>query len=86
MASYLNKAQTLDFHKNGYVIVQGFFSKKETELLQNASKQDPAIRDHLYERKDSEGLVTKMMAWNHPDNSIYGVTARSEKIVDTMED
>ena len=27
-----------------------------------------------------------MMAWNHPDNSIYGVTARSEKIVDTMED
>ena len=26
-----------------------------------------------------------MMAWNHPDDSIYGVTARSEKIVDTME-
>ena len=27
-----------------------------------------------------------MMLWNHPDDSIYGVTARSEKIVDTMED
>ena len=27
-----------------------------------------------------------MMAWNHPDDSIYGVTARSRKIVDTMED
>ena len=70
MASFLNKVETSDFHQKGYVIVKGFFNKREIELLQNASKQDPAIRDHLYERKDSEGLVTKMMAWNHPDNSI----------------
>ena len=27
-----------------------------------------------------------MAAWNHPDDSIYGVTARSYKLVDTMED
>ena len=86
MATYLNNNQTKDFHENGYVIVKNFFNEDETYLLQNASKQDPAIRDHLYERKDSEGLITKMMAWNHPDDSIYGVTARSEKIVDTMED
>ena len=86
MATYLNLDQTRDFHENGYVIVKNFFNKEETVLLQNASKQDPAIRDHLYDRKDSEGFSTKMMAWNHPDNSIYGVTARSEKIVDTMED
>jgi ectoine hydroxylase len=58
----------------------------ETKLLQNASIQDPTIRNHLYDRVDSEGLVTRMIAWNHPDDSIYGVTARSEKIVDTMED
>ena len=86
MATYLNNNQTKDFHENGYVIVKNFFNEDETYLLQNASKKDPAIRDHLYERKDSEGLITKMMAWNHPDDSIYGVTARSKKIVDTMED
>ena len=86
MASVLNKLETDNFHKNGYVIVKDFFNKKETQLLQNASIQDPAIREHLYDRKDSEGLSTKMMAWNHPDDSIYGVKARSEKIVDTMEE
>ena len=86
MASVLNKLETDNFHKNGYVIIKDFFNKKETQLLQNASIQDPAIREHLYDRKDSEGLSTKMMAWNHPDDSIYGVTARSEKIVDTMEE
>ena len=67
MASYLNEDQTKKFHDSGYVIVKNFFNEVETNLLQNASKQDPAIRDHLYERKDSEGLTTKMMAWNHPE-------------------
>ena len=47
MATYLNLDQTRDFHENGYVIVKNFFNKEETVLLQNASKQDPAIRDHL---------------------------------------
>ena len=54
-ATYLNLDQTKDFHQNGYVIVKNFFNKEETFLLHNASKQDPAIRVHLYERKDSEG-------------------------------
>jgi ectoine hydroxylase-related dioxygenase (phytanoyl-CoA dioxygenase family) len=86
MTTVLNKIQSDHFHKNGYVIVKKFFSDEETKLLQNASNQDPAMRSHFYDRTDSEGLITKMMAWNHPDDSIYGVTARSEKIVDTMED
>ncbi|MDB9869542.1 phytanoyl-CoA dioxygenase family protein [Alphaproteobacteria bacterium] len=86
MATVLNKNQTQQFRQNGFVIVNNFFNEEETKLLQNASIQDPSIRNHLYDRADSEGLVTKMIAWNHPDDSIYGVTARSEKIVDTMED
>ena len=86
MATVLNKNQSQQFHQNGFVIVKNFFNEVETKLLQNASIQDPTIRNHLYDRADSEGLVTKMIAWNHPDDSIYGVTARSEKIVDTMED
>ena len=53
MATYLKNNQTKEFHENGYVIVKNFFNEDETYLLQNASKKDPAIRDNLYERKDS---------------------------------
>ena len=56
MTSFLDDNQTQSFHQNGYVIVKNFFNDEETKLLQNASKLDPAIRDHLYDRKDSEGL------------------------------
>ena len=48
MGSFLSKSETSDFHKNGYVIVKNFFNEKETELLQNASRQDPAISCLLY--------------------------------------
>ena len=86
MPSVLNQLQKFEFEKNGFVIVKNFFDKEETLLLQKASNHDPAIRKHFYDREDSEGLITKMAAWNHPDDSIYGITARSFKLVDTMED
>ena len=53
MPTYLNEDQTKDFHDKGYVVVKNFFNKDETYLLQNASKKDPAIRDHLYEIRKS---------------------------------
>ena len=85
MASVLNDNQKNEFNEKGFFIVKQFFDEEETELLQKASYKDNIIRNHLYDRKDSEGFVTKMAAWNHPDDSIFGVVARSEKMVDTME-
>jgi ectoine hydroxylase len=82
----LAEKEKIQFLENGYTIVKKFFDEEEIELLQRASNEDPAIRKHFYDRKDSEGLITKMAAWNHPDDSIYGVVARSYKLVDTMED
>ena len=86
MSSVLNQNDKKMFDEKGYVIVRRFFDKEETSLLQKASNEDPAIRKHFYDREDSEGLITKMAAWNHPDNSIFGTVARSHKLVDTMED
>ena len=86
MPTVLTEKEKTQFLENGYTIVKKFFDEEEIELLQRASNEDPAIRKHFYDRKDSEGLITKMVAWNHPDDSIYGVVARSYKLVDTMED
>ena len=86
MPTVLTEKEKTQFLENGYIIVKKFFDEEEIELLQRASNEDPAIRKHFYDRKDSEGLITKMAAWNHPDDSIYGVVARSYKLVDTMED
>ena len=86
MPSVLSAEQRAAFEADGYAMVRGFFDPEETGLLQTAIDQDPAIRGHFYDRGDADGLTTKMAAWNHPGDSVYGMAARSEKMVDTMED
>lgn len=86
MPSVLTAEQRAGFDENGYVLVGGFFSSEETGLLRSAMEQDPAVSGHFYDRTDSDGLATKMVTWNHPGDSVYGLAARSEKMVDTMED
>lgn len=40
----------------------------------------------LYDHKDTVGKATRMATWNHPGDSVYGLAARSHRVVDTMED
>ncbi|MGZ0189669.1 MAG: phytanoyl-CoA dioxygenase family protein, partial [Alphaproteobacteria bacterium] len=86
MPTVLNTEQRATFDRDGYIIIRNFFDTEEAQLLQSAVEMDPTIRAHFYNRGDAEGLNTKMATWNHPGDSVYGLAARSEKMVDTMED
>lgn len=85
MPSVLSEQQRTDYERDGYVFVRKFFDRQEIELLKGAMEQDPAVSSHFFDRGDAEGGVTKMALWNHPGDSVYGMAARSEKVVDTME-
>jgi len=86
MSSVFNDEQRLAFEQDGYVIVRGFFDSQEAALLTRAMETDPAVQSHFYNRGDADGAITRMVTWNHPGDSVYGLAARSEKMVDTMED
>jgi hypothetical protein len=85
MPSVLSPAERAAYDRDGYVIVPGLFDREETALLRAAMERDPAIRGHFYDRADAEGAVTRMVTWNQPGDGVYGLAARSEKLVDTME-
>ncbi len=86
MPSVLNAADRQAFEADGFVIVRGLFDDDEAGQLRRAMEEDPQIRSNLYDRMDADGAATRMVAWNHPGDSVYGLAARSERIVDTMED
>lgn len=86
MTSILTADERAAFDRDGYVIKRQVFDAEETGLLRSAMETDPAIRSHVYDRLDSQGASTKMVLWNHPGDSVYGLAARSARIVDTMED
>ena len=85
MPSILTAAQRAEFERDGYVFIRGLFDAEETGLLRDAMEKDPAISEHFFNRADSQGAVTKMALWNHPGDSVYGLAARSARMVDTME-
>ena len=86
MPSIFTPAQRTDYERDGYVLIRGLFAADEIGLLRAAIEQDPQLRASLYDRKDATGKSTRMATWNHPGDSVYGLAARSLRVVDTMED
>ena len=82
----LNAEQLLTFQNDGFVIVPGVFDAEEMNLIREAVETDPNIQNNFFDRKDNEGLSTKLISWNHPGDSTYGLAARSRRVVDSMEE
>ena len=85
MPSIMTAAQLDTFNRDGFVIVPGMFDREEVDLLQRAMELDPGVRDHMIERADANGAATRISLWNRAGDSVYGLAARSERMVDTME-
>ena len=86
MPTLLNFEQRQAYERDGYILIPGLFDKEEIGYLRTAMETDEQIRSHFYDRKDETGAPTKMALWNHPGDSAYGLAARSNRVVDTMED
>ena len=85
MPSIFTADQQADYERDGYVLVRSLFDAEEIAILRAAIEQDPALRASLYDRHDAQGKATRMATWNHPGDSVYGLAARSQRVVDTME-
>ncbi|MBL8698515.1 MAG: phytanoyl-CoA dioxygenase family protein [Alphaproteobacteria bacterium] len=85
MPNAMTPDQMAAYDRDGYVIVRGFFDAEETGLLRRAMEEDPAVRDHVIDRRDQEGRSTRIALWNRAGDSIYGLAARCARMVDTAE-
>jgi ectoine hydroxylase-related dioxygenase (phytanoyl-CoA dioxygenase family) len=85
MPSVLSADQERDYRKNGFVIVRDLFSAEEVDLLRRAMEEDPQIAAHSLIRPDIEGGGTRISLWNRAGDSVYGLAARTARMVDTAE-
>ncbi len=86
MPTIFTPDQRSAYQRDGFVMIRSLFDTEEIGILREAIELDPQLRESLYDRKDSEGKATRMATWNHPGDSVYGLAARSLRVVDTMED
>ena len=81
----LNSKQVRDYAENGFVLAEGFFDAEEISLLRRAAKEDRALDQHSFGRKDGEGGTVRLSLWNHPGDTLYGMFARCESVVNSAE-
>jgi ectoine hydroxylase len=83
MPNMLNAAQTAEFNDKGFTYARGLFAPDEVKLLTDAMEQDPAVRSSILDRRDGEGRSTRIALWNRAGDSVYGLAARCQRMVDT---
>ncbi len=85
MTAAVSAEQIAAYHEDGFVFLRGLFDAEETNLLRRAMEEDPAIQSHSLLRADQEGGATRISLWNRAGDSVYGLAARSARIVETAE-
>ena len=73
------------YREDGYVLVRGMLDQDEIRLLGAAARQDRTLDQHSYGKADGEGGTVRLSLWNHPTDTIYGMVARCESIVNSAE-
>ncbi|HAA77833.1 TPA: phytanoyl-CoA dioxygenase family protein [Candidatus Latescibacteria bacterium] len=81
----LSDEQVATYHGDGSVLVKGMFDAEEIDLLGRAAREDRELDRRSQGREDGEGGSVRLSLWNHPGNGIYGMYARCNRIVDSME-
>jgi ectoine hydroxylase len=81
----LDQADYDAFWRDGYVLKRGYFDAEEVALLQQAIALDEGINANMVRLADSQGGSTELALWNHPGDDLFGMVARSERLVGGAE-
>jgi len=81
----LDQEQISAYHRDGYLFLRGLFSNEEIRLLGETAHNDHAMDKAASTMDDGQGNDVRLSLWNHPGDGIYGMIARSQRIVDRVE-
>lgn len=84
MANILSNDEVSRFHKDGYVIVQNFFSREEIDKLYSIAIADTVVKENALDLNDQTGKKTKLTLWFTPGNDIYSLLIRSKRMVESV--
>jgi hypothetical protein len=84
-AGPISNTRLTEYQQNGFVLEKAMFNPEEIDLLRRAAKEDRQLDQHSFGRGDGEGGTVRLSLWNHPGDTLYGMFARCETIVNSAE-
>ncbi len=85
MARLLSEEESQTFHRDGYVIVPGFFDPAEISKLYKVAVDDQVMRQNALDLNDQSGKRTRLTLWFTPGDDIYSLLIRSERMVHSVQ-
>ena len=82
----LSKDQSDAFREDGFILLKGLFDTEEIEMLRTTAHADRELDKHSFSRADGEGGKVRLSLWNHPGDNLYGMFARSNRMVNRAEE
>jgi ectoine hydroxylase len=81
----ISNEQVHEYRNQGFVLAKQFYDREEIDLLRRAAKEDRTLDQHSISSRDGEGGRVRLSLWNHPGDTIYGMFARCESVVNSAE-
>ncbi len=85
MSGVLTDLEVASYEEDGFVFARELFTTEEIGLLEDTARADQALDTAATALDDGEGNRVRLSLWNHPGDGIYGMIARSRKLVDSVE-
>ena len=54
---------------------RNLFDAEEVELMIRVAREDRALHEHAYGRKDAQGRESRLALWNHPGDDLFGMVS-----------
>lgn len=81
---HLGAAELKIYESTGYFIVRGLFSPDEMDCMKSEAERNLSGAS-LLKKADRAGNPVDMAMWNRPQDDIYGMFSRNERVVKNVE-
>lgn len=81
----LTTEQKAAYENDGYLIIKGFLTKEEVDLLYGIATGDDVLKSKAFDFNDQSGKRTKLTLWFTPGDDAYGLLTRSQSLVNAVQ-
>ena len=81
----LTAAQIAAYNRDGYIVLESFFSNAEVDKLYTTALEDDAMKKNALDLNDQTGKKTKLSLWFTPGNDVFCYMTRSKRIITSIK-